>query len=369
MAAKSAKATGNEPPVTRIVLERPASIRRLLPALTDGWTLPDYLVGSENKPLRYLFDDKTIQSLHDLSPVVLYGDKHLGKTPLAITLAVRWSRLSKLRPLCFTTGSAFVDDYVAAIEIDDIDSFRRRHRECKMLVIDDLDPFVTKPAAQDELAATLDHHSTLGQPVILTVSRLPASLKGLKPPLISRLSSGFSLGLAKPASETRDELVRLLVRANDSGLPEDDLVALAAQLTHSDPLSAFELRDIVTLAQQNMSSTKTVDLTVVALLARQLRSGEAPSIPAIAKAVARKMRVKLVDLRGTTRQANIIRARGLAILLSRKLTPSSLQQIGEFFGGRDHSTILHAFRKAERLLDSDTELANFARDIQTEILP
>lgn len=369
MAAISAKATGNEPPITRIALERPASIRRLLPALTDGWILPDYLVGSENKPLLYLFDDKSIESLATLSPVVLYGDKHLGKTPLAITLAVRWSRLSKLRPLCFTTGSAFVDDYAAAVEIDDIDSFRHRHRECKMLVIDDLDQLLNKLTAQDELAATLDYHAANGQPVILTAHRLPASLKGLKSSLVSRLSSGFSLGLAKPAPETRDELVRLLVRACDCGLPEDDLVALTSQLTHTDPLSAFELRYIVTLAQQNMSSTKSVDLSVVALLARQLLRGDAPSILAIAKAVARRMRVKLVDLRGSTRQANIVRARGLAILLSRKLTPSSLQQIGQYFGGRDHSTILHAFRKAERLLDSDTELANLARDIQTEILP
>ncbi len=368
MAAKPAKATGNTS-VTRIALERPASIRRLLPALTDGWTLPDYIVGSENERLRYLFDDKSIQTLAALSPIVLYGDKHLGKTPLAITLAVRWSRFTKLRPLCFTTGNAFFTDFSAAIEIDDIDSFRHRHRDCKMLVIDDIDPLATKPSAQDELASTLDYHANESQPVILTASRLPASLKGLKPALISRLSSGFSIGLAKPAPETRDELVRLLVRAADCELPEDELVSLAAQLTQAGSLSAFELRCIVTLAQQNRSASNSIDLAIVAQLARQLLKGEAPSILAIAKVVARKMRVKLVDMRGSTRQANIVRARGLAILLSRRLTPASLQQIGEFFGGRDHSTILHACRKAEGLLDSDTELANFARDIQTEILP
>lgn len=367
--AQPAHKTTGYPPVTRLALERPASIRRLLPQLSDGWTLPDYLVGSENEGLRYLFDDQSIENLPALSPVVLYGDKHLGKTPLAITLAVRWSRMSKLRPLCFTTGGAFVSDFAAAIEIDDIDSFRHRHRECKMLVIDDLDPVASRSGAQDELSATLDHHALNVRPVILTASRLPASLNGIKTSLASRLSAGFSLRLAKPAPETRDELVCSLVRSIDKQLPEQALVELAAQLALSAPLSAFELRDIVTIAHQNKSSSAELDLSVVSLLARQLLAGEAPSIALIAKTVAKKMRVKLLDLRGSSRQAHLVRARGLAILLSRRLTSASLQQIGEFFGGRDHSTVLHACRKAERLLHTDSELANFARDVQAELLP
>jgi chromosomal replication initiator protein len=103
-------------------------------------------------------------------------------------------------------------------------------------------------------------------------------------------------------------------------------------------------------------------------LALQLFSGQSPSLPTIAKVVARRMQVRLVELRGATRQANIVRARGLAILLSRKLTSASLQKIGEFFGGRDHSTIIHACRKTEQLLNSDTELANLLQEVQAEVL-
>jgi chromosomal replication initiator protein len=364
---KSSKAAVAEE-VTRILLERPASVRRLLPSLSDGWALDDYIIGSENEGLRFLFLDETIVQLENYSPIVFYGDKHLGKTALAITLAVRWSRLKNLRPLCFTTGTAFAQDFSEAVEIDDIDSFRKRLRHCKMLVIDNFDPLASKPAAQDELAATLDHMLELGLPVIVTASRLPPVLKGLKPALASRLAGGYSIGLAKPNASTRAELVRSLIATINQRLPEAELTSLCTQLAGNSPLSAFELRDIVTIAHQNLTNSGSLDMSVVAALARQLLSNEVPTIPLIAKLVARKLRVKLVDLRASTREATVVRSRGLAILLSREFTTASLQEIGLFFGGRDHSTILHAHRKTLASLESDSELANCYRDLKSELI-
>ena len=97
-------------------------------------------------------------------------------------------------------------------------------------------------------------------------------------------------------------------------------------------------------------------------------AGDGLSTASIAKVVARKMGVKISDMRGSTRQANIVRARGLAILLARRLTSESLLQIGSFFGGRDHSTVLHACRKTDRLLSSDSELSRVLADVQSDLL-
>lgn len=329
--------------------------------------LPDYLVGPENEGLRFLFDEKKIEDLSSISPVVLYGEKNVGKTALAITLAVRWSRLTGQRPLCFTTGQSFVDDYAAAVEIDDMASFRHRHRDCKLLVIDDLEPIVPKSAAQDELAHTLDCLSESRQPVIVSMSRLPSAISGLKPALSSRLSAGLSIQLMRPSPATRSEIVRSLAASLDKKLPVDELVNFCGHFSSS-PLKAFDLKTIVSIAHQNLKTSGSVDFSVVSLLARQHFSGDGPSISDIAKAVAKRMRVKLLELRGSTREASIVRARGLAIYLSRKLTTSSLQQIGQFFGGRDHSTVLHACRKTERLLDTDSELANLLREVQAELV-
>ncbi len=358
------------PNVNLLPLERPASasIRRLLPSLSDSWLLPHYVVGPENEGLRYLFDDARIASLGSISPILLYGDKQLGKTALAITLALRWSQETKLRPLCFTTGSSFASDYASAVEIDDIASFRHRVRDSKMVVIDDIDAIAGKAAAQDELANTMDQLLEEGKPLVVTSSRLPALIKGLRPPLASRLVPGYSLGLSKPSPTTREHLVRHFVAALNPALPTDDLIRLVERLPGAASLNAYQLRDVVTVANQQANFGGPLDLEIVARLAHQLVRNEGPSVNDIAKVVARRMQVKLTELRSSARHANIVRARGMAVCLCRRMTSSSLQQIGEFFGGRDHSTVLHACRKAEQLLGSNPEFANLAREIQAELL-
>ena len=356
------------PALTRIPLERPASVRRHLPRAGNlGWMLPEYVVGSENATLRYLFEPTTIAGLEQLSPIVLYGEPEVGKTALSITLAVAWARHTGLRPLCFTTGQAFAADFAAAVEIDDVDSFRHRHRECKLLLIDDLEAIASAPAAQGELVATLDALCQQGLPVIVSLYRLPSTIAGLSPPLASRLAGGLSVPLSKPGAATLAEVVPGLVLAIDDQLPVPELLALCQNFPGKQ-LSVPDAHKVVSLAAQNRHASGAVDIDIVTRLAQQLFLGEGPTLAGIARVVARKMQVRLGELRGATRQANIVRARGLAILLARKLTSTSLQKIGEFFGGRDHSTVIHACRKTELLLDSDTELANLLQEVQAEVL-
>lgn len=355
----------NANPVSEIPLENPASIRRHLPTLEDGCGLSHYLVGPENSAVNYLFDPSTIRSLHSLSPIVLYGEKGTGKSVLAISLAVQWSRLTSSRPLCFTTGQAFAADYAADVEIDDVDSFRARHRKCKLLVIDDLQPIATKEAIQQELIHTIDALSEKQAPLIISLDKLPASLSGLKPALASRLTAGYALGLQRPGAEAAAELLRRFIADIDASLPFEPLYDLCLALGKA-PKTA-DLKSIVTIAHQNKTA-KGIDLKVTNRLVQQFLDGDQLPIATIAKSVARKMGVKLSDMRGSTREASIVRARGVAILLARRLTPASLQQIGQFFGGRDHSTILHAFRKTSGLLETDPELAQELADIQSTLL-
>ncbi|QDV21722.1 helix-turn-helix domain-containing protein [Aureliella helgolandensis] len=353
--------------VTKISLERPASVRKFLPSLAqNGWLLPEYHVGSENEGLRYLFSEPVIENLAALSPIVLYGDRFVGKTALAITLAVTWSRICARRPLSFTTGRSFSQDFTAALEISDTDSFRTRTRDCQLLVIDDLDPIATAPAAQEELVHTLDQLALAERPVILSSQRLPSTIPQLSSTLSSRLTGGFSLQLQRPTGATVSDIALQLARTIDPKLDEQDILRLC-NLFDSRPLTTLDLRNIVLLAHQTKSASGSVNCSAVKQLALQHMESDTPTLPSIAKVVARRLRVRLTEMRGATRDANIVRARGLAIHLARKLTPASLQQIGQFFGGRDHSTVLHASRKVENLIESDPELANLIRDIQADL--
>lgn len=332
----------------------------------EGWMVADYFVGDENDQLLYLFSEDTLSNLLPLSPIVIYGEQGTGKTALSITLAVRWARINKARPLSFSSGHNFSKAFLEAIEIDDVGSFRNKHRAAKLLVIDELEPLLRSTASQKELVSTLDSLAEFDTPVIIATSTLPAACGDILPALASRLSAGFSIELLRPTHDTRHAIIQSLALELDARLEPGPIADFCATLAV--PLKAADLRSIVTVFKQNLNESGSYDLAVVSQLVNQLLAGDVLTVATIAKVVARKMRVKLSDMRGSTRAANIVRARGLATLLARRLTPASLQQIGEFFGGRDHSTVLHSVRKTASSLESDTELSKALRDVQAELL-
>ncbi|GAB5403161.1 MAG: helix-turn-helix domain-containing protein [Aureliella sp.] len=347
-----------------IPLERPASVKKLLgKSSSDGWLLPSYWIGPENEQLSYLFSDDIIRDLAHQSPIVLFGPSGSGKTALAVTLAVRWSRVTSLRPMHLTTGADFASQFSEAIEIDDSESFRSRNRGCKLLLIDHLEKLATAPAAQVELAATIDELREARRPVIVTSSRLPAAIAKLKPRLRSRLSDGLSLKLSLPSNETCKLLLRKFATRAGTKLDIDALAASAGD----GKSTALTLKTLVSLASGVAKLDGSMSSAALASLASSAAGGEVPAISAIAKVVARRMNVRLADMRGSKRDASIVRARGLAAKLARSLTPSSLQEIGQYLGGRDHSTILHALKKTDALLATDTDLATAYRELKADL--
>lgn len=352
--------------VNAISLEQPPSLRKQDATSAEvNWTLPTYVVGTENEQLSFLFAKRQVAKLAALSPIILYGPSGSGKTSLAITLATQWSRVTDQRPLVFTTGEAYGAGYVEAIDADDIEHFRNRHRRCRLLVIDNLDVLATKPAAQDELANNIDAMTELDRPLIVTASRLPASIRGIKSHLASRLTAGFAIELSLPSAATRAKIIALLVTAIDPLLSIDDLAGLLAKL--NEPFTVQHLHSIVMLASQQRKLYGSLDFTQLRDHALSSFSRQPLDINIIAKAVAKRFHMKLPELRGSTRLARVVRARGLVILLSRRLTSASLQSIGEYFGGRDHSTILHSYRKLEDTLPTDPELSQALLELEHEL--
>ena len=352
--------------IDAITLEQPPSLRKQDASICDvNWTLPTYVVGAENAQLSFLFAKSVLSKLAHLSPIVLYGPSGSGKTSLAITLATQWSRLTDQRPLVFTTGDAYAASYLEAIDADDIEHFRNRHRRCRLLVIDNLDVLATKPAAQEELAAGIDVMMENDRPVIITASRLPATIRGIRSHLASRLTAAYALELSLPSAATRAKIISMLVTSIDPLLSIDDLVALLVKL--NEPFTVQHLQSVVMLASQQRKLYGQVDMAQLREHALSSFSRQPLDINTIAKAVAKRFHMKLPELRGATRLARVVRARGLVILLSRRLTSASLQSIGEYFGGRDHSTILHAFRKLEETLPSDPELSQALLELEHEL--
>jgi chromosomal replication initiator protein len=335
---------------------------------TYGNLLTDkFYCGPENPFLLELFRPGSVKDLVSRSPVVLYGGSGVGKSALAHTLAQRFLSLGSDRPrLMQTTGTDFARHFVQAIEADDVEHFRRRHRGSRLLLIDEVQALEGKPAVQEELLRTLDELEQQQRVVIFTSSVLPMKLRGLSSGLISRLSAGWSVEVHPPGVEARAELIVHLAQKESLPCAPDQAQRLAVEIANGTTCAQIRSLLLQVAHHQRMRPEAEASALWQEVL-DQHRAELCPSISEIAKAAARHFRLRLADLRGESRQANMVKARGLAMLLARQQTGMSLQQIGDYFGGRDHTTVLHAVRKLEGSLAEDSGLRSHLESVRQRL--
>lgn len=325
-------------------------------------------MGPENELLLELLSPASVQSYVDQSPILLIGPSCVGKTTLAMTAATRWLNEGRNRTITMTSGTDFAKSFVRAVKADDMDRFRQLHRNCNCLLVDNVNELSTKPAAQEEFVLTLDQLVQNGSAVICTSTELPTVLPNFRPPLASRLVSGRSLNLVHPNATVRLELIKQLAAHHQFDLSATELQTLAEQVpeeTSAIQLNGILLRwwkhDRLTEPRTKTTRRKSIDKIVDAQTARK------PSLSTIAKTVAREMNVTLESMQSTVRKSKVVRARGLAMLLMRQLTEESFQNIGVFFGGKDHTTVMHACKKTQSELTQDPVLARSAEQVRQRL--
>jgi chromosomal replication initiator protein len=226
-------------------------------------------------------------------------------------------------------------------------------RLAEMLVIDDLAPLAGKNPAQLELQQALDVLEDRDAQVIVTTRALPTEISSLLPSLVSRLVGGLLVPLALPSEATRRAIVGELALLRGIALEESAADALAAGMAVSVP----ELQGCLLYLQ---TSARLEGASIDADRVRQyLADGLAPRVPtlrAIAAQSAKHFSLRVADLRSASRRRAVVLARDVAMFLARQLTDKTLEQIGGYFGGRDHTTVLHGCRKTEEHLAADAEL-------------
>ncbi|MBL9125715.1 MAG: ATP-binding protein [Planctomycetaceae bacterium] len=346
----------------------------LPPGISRGRPLGEFISGPENEEavaalcllLARLADERPLP----FQPLVLYGPAGTGKSHLAGGLACELRRRAPQARIVHVFAADFARELNAAIDVRSVAEWQQRQREARLLILEDLEHLAGKALAQEELCRTLDSLSRSGALVVLTSPVAPADLAQFSAALRSRLLGGLALGLKIPGTAARSEILRRLAATRNLAATDEATATLAEGLTASVRELAGALAYLEIAARQRdgredsdmlaapeaTGTTPTAignDLAAAYLAMRSTR--RAPSLHVIAVRTAKYYSLKLTDLRGPARHRQVALARSVAIYLARQLTTQSLERIGKYFGGRDHTTVLHASRRIAQLVEVDTE--------------
>jgi chromosomal replication initiator protein len=361
-------ATSDPPQLISFPVERPFLRGRRRDSHVGPGSLPYFLCGDENRVIGYL---ATLDApVFDLgNPILLVGPIGCGKTVLATHLAARdVARSVHANPptVLYQTSVDFARQYAEAVASDDLAHLQQQVSSAEVWILDDLHLIADKPAAQEELALRVEERYQRSLPTIVTCRRLPSEIRGMRASLVSRVLPGLTVPIALPVGSSRRQLLAELADAHGVELSAELLSVLDTGLECPLPCRALEAA-IKQLALYCRMHDSEPTIQAVQSSIAVIGSVQDVSPGSIAAAVARQFRLRVTDLKSSSRKQHLVRARSLAMLLTRRMTSLSMHQIGDFFGGRDHTTVLHAIRKTETLLENDAELHRIADEVREKL--
>jgi len=289
------------------------------------------------------------------NPLLLYGGTGLGKTHLMHAAGNLMRERNPDFKVLYLRSEQFVGSMIEALRAKSMDQFKQRFRSVDALLIDDIQFFAGKDTTQEEFFHTFNALFESKQQIILTCDRYPKEVDKLEPRLKSRLGWGLSVAIEPPDFETRAAI--LLSKAQDKGVEVSESVAmLLAKRIRSNVRDLEGALNTLAAKANFFRRPITTDFAEETLRDLLATHAQAVTIPNIQKIVGEYFNVRLQDLLSKRRVRSLARPRQMAMALAKELTEHSLPEIGEAFGGRDHTTVLHACRTIKKLSETDARM-------------
>ncbi len=340
-----------------------ASKLRFEGRLNPAFTFEAHIGGKSNQLARAAARQVGENPGKAYNPLFLYGGVGLGKTHLmqAAGNMVLHNNLSA--KVVYVHSERFVADMVKALQHNAISEFKRYYRSLDALLIDDIQFFSGKEHSQEEFFHTFNTLLEGQRQVIITSDRFPKEITGVQERLISRFGSGLTVPIDPPELETRVAILQHKATAKGVHLSDDVAFFIARQIRSNVRELEGALHRLV--ASSGFTGRPIdIELTREALRDLLVFQERRVTVQNIQKTVAEYFKMRVSDLHSKRRNRQITRPRQIAMALSKELTSMSLPEIGDAFGGRDHTTVLHAQRKVKELIGSDARVREDYQNLQ-----
>ncbi|HHF0523849.1 TPA: chromosomal replication initiator protein DnaA [Legionella anisa] len=290
------------------------------------------------------------------NPLFIYGGVGLGKTHLMHAIGNAILKNNPDAKILYLHSERFVADMVKALQTNSINEFKRFYRSLNALLIDDIQFFAGKDRSQEEFFHTFNALLEGQQQIILTSDRYPKEIEGMEERLKSRFGWGLTVAVEPPELETRVAILISKAEQSNIDLPYEVAFFIAKRIRSNVRELEGALRRVIANAHFT-GKPITIEFVHEALRDLLALQDKLVTIENIQKTVAEYYKVKVADILSKRRSRSIARPRQMAMALSKELTNHSLPEIGDHFGGRDHTTVIHACRKVRELIQDDSDFA------------
>lgn len=323
--------------------------------LNKTFTFDTFVEGKSNQLARAAAWQVADNPKHGYNPLFLYGGVGLGKTHLMHAVGNHLLRKNPKAKVVYLHSERFVADMVKALQLNAINEFKRFYRSVDALLIDDIQFFAKKERSQEEFFHTFNALLEGGQQIILTSDRYPKEIEGLEERLKSRFGWGLTVAIEPPELETRVAILKKKADQAKVDLPNDAAFFIAQRIRSNVRELEGALKRVIAHSHF-MGREITIELVRESLKDLLALQDKLVSIDNIQRTVAEYYKIKIADLLSKRRSRSVARPRQVAMTLSKELTSHSLPEIGDAFGGRDHTTVLHACRKIAELRETDADI-------------
>ncbi len=336
------------------------------PALSPKYTFETFIVGKNNELAHAAATAAAKSPGGHYNPLFIYGGVGLGKTHLMQAVGHKIAESGKTKIL-YVTSEKFTNDYIEALKEKRIDEFKKNYRELDALLIDDIQFLAGKESTQEEFFHTFNELRDKGKQIIITSDRLPKEIPAVEQRLISRFEWGMVADIQAPDLETRMAILRTKMEKRGTNLSEDVLFYIAENI-QSNVRELEGALNKLTVYQQMENRGLVLDQAKNILASLVTAKKRVVSPKKIAEIVAEFYNIKQEDLIKQSRKKEFVKPRQVAMYIIRTELDTSFPSIGEFFGNRDHTTVMHAVDKIKTLIEQKDQFKQEVGLIMNKLL-